>query len=212
MTVGGTTRDSTVVHVRPKVSLLSNALAAILLGTTPLFAVAYWFAATHGGLLVVGVAHAVTVSFALLLLWRQLNVYCAVTATELIGNGIFTPLVRVPLGRIRRVLLVPTYVGAVPQPVMQLLVTDADGRRVFRMRGNFWHEADLRTLAAALPVPAEQVAEPMTRRDFFRTYPGSAYWFEGSRLLQVALLTVLAIGGLALAVWIMSLLGLPVRF
>ncbi|AYF98212.1 hypothetical protein [Protaetiibacter intestinalis] len=200
------------VRVRPKFSLLSNALASILLGTTPVFGVVYWFAASRGGLEFAVLAHAGVVVVGLLLLWRQLRVFCAVTDTELIGNGIFTPLVRVPLADIGEVLLVPTYLGAAPDPVLQLLVTDGSGRRVFRMRGNFWHRADLRTLAAALPVPTEHVTEPMALTDFFRSYPGSAYWFENRRPMQVAIVTVTLLLVLAAAVAIMVALDLPVRF
>lgn len=202
----------TRVRVRPKHSLLSNAFASIVLGTTPLFAVVYWFTAVRGGMGLAILAHAIVVGAALLLLWRQLRVFCAVTDDELIGNGIFTPLVRVRLSDVRRVLLVPTYVGAAPDPVVQLLVTGDGGRRLFRMRGNFWQDADLRALAAALPVPVEEVPEAMSLRDFFRSYPGAAYWFEHRRPLQVAVVTVALLVALALAVWVMGLLGLPVRF
>lgn len=200
------------IRVRPKYSLLGNAFAAILLGTTPIFAVAYWFASTRGGLWVVAITHLAVIVIGLLLLWRQLSVFCEVTADELRGNGIFTPTVRVPLAEVRRVLLVPTHLGAAPDPVIQLLVMGENGRRVFRMRGNFWHDADLRALAAALPVPVEDIAEPMSMRDFFRNYPGAIYWFENRRPLQVAICTVALLVALAAAVWIMGLLGLPVRF
>lgn len=200
------------LRVRPKTSLLSNAFASILLGTSPIFAVVYWFASSRGGVGLALLAHAIVVTIGLLLLWRQLSVFCAVTDDELIGNGIFTPLVRVKLSDIRRVLLVPIYVGAAPDPITQLLVTGDDSRRVFRMRGNFWRDDDLRALAAALPVPVEEAPEALASRDFFRSYPDAAYWFEQRKPLQVAVVTVLLLAALAVAVWVMRLLDLPVRF
>ncbi len=200
------------LRVRPKTSLLSNAFASIILGTTPVFAVAYWFASSRGGLDIALLAHAIVLTVGLLLLWRQLSVFCAVTDDELIGNGIFSPLVRVKLADIRRVQLVPTYVGASPEPIMQLLATGDDGRRVFRMRGNFWRDDDLRALAAALPVPLEEVHDAMSARDFFRAHPGAAYWFEHRRPVQVAVVAVALLLALAAAVGIMRLLDLPVRF
>ncbi|QEO08721.1 hypothetical protein [Protaetiibacter larvae] len=200
------------VHVRPKYSLLSNAFAAIGLATAPVFAVAYWFAASRGGIEFVAIANVVVVAIGLLLLWRQLRIFAAVTETELIGNGIFTRLVRVPLADITEVRLVPTYQGAAPDPTVQLLVTGAGGRRLFRMRGNFWHEGDLKAIAAALPLPLETVADPLTMHDFFRAYPGSAYWFEDRRLLQILLIAAAALVAFAAALGIMLLLGLPVRF
>ncbi|TPX00084.1 hypothetical protein FJ656_32825, partial [Schumannella luteola] len=131
------------IRVRPKFSLLSNALASILLSTAPLFAVAYWFASSRGGVEVVVFANLVVLVAGLSLLWRQLRIFSAVTDDELLGNGIFTHVQRVPLSQIRHAYLVPTYVGAAPDPVAQFLVTGADGRRLFRMRGSFWHDHDL---------------------------------------------------------------------
>ncbi len=200
------------IHVRPKSELLGDAFAAIVLGTTPIFAVVYWFTATHGGREVALIAHAIVIGVGVLLVWRQLRVFCAVTDDELIGNGIFTPVVRVKLDRIRHVHLVPTYLGAAPDPVLQLLVTGDDGHRLFRMRGNFWRASDLRELAAALPVPIEETRETITMREFFVGYPGSAYWFENRRPLQAAIAAVAVLAALLAAVWIMKLLGLPIRF
>src|SRR5690606_22022422 len=148
---------------------------------------------------------------ALLLLWRQLRVFCAVENGELIGNGIFTTLVRVPFARIRRVQLIPTYLGAAADPVLQLLVTGDDGRRLFRMRGTYWHTADLRALAAALPVPVEETRDPISMREFFTARPGAASWYEarGALAVIVAVLGTLALA--AGAAWLMGMLGLPVR-
>lgn len=200
------------MRIRPKFSLLSNAFASIVLGTAPILGVAYWFASAKGGIWLVVVATAVVLVGGLLLLWRQLSVYSAITDTELIGNGIFTPLVRVKLADIREVQLVPTHLGAAPEPALQLLVTGDHGQRIFRMRGNFYHPRELRAFAAALPVPVETVTEPMSLQDFFRAYPGSAYWFENRRPLQVAIVAVALLIALAAAVAIMSALGLPIRF
>lgn len=200
------------MRIRPKFSLLSNALAAIVLGTAPILGVAFWFASARGGIELVVAATALVLIAGLLLLWRQLSVYSAITETELIGNGIFSPLVRVKLADIREVQLVPTYLGAAPEPALQLLVTGEHGERLFRMRGNFYHRKELRAFAAALPVPVEASPEPMSLQDFFRAYPGSAFWFENRRPLQVAVIAVALLLALAAAVAIMSALGLPVRF
>lgn len=200
------------LRVRPKLSLLANAFAGVILGTAPVFAVAYWFTASRGLVPLVAAANIIVLTGALLLAWRQLQVFCAVTETELIGNGIFTPLVRVPLADIREVSLVPTYLGAAPEPVLQLLVTDCHGNRVFRMRGNYWHEHDLIALANALPVRPERVREPMTVRDFFRLYPGSAFWFERNGAVKAALITLAVVLGSAIVATVMLMLDLPVRF
>lgn len=197
--------------MRPKRSLLGDAFAAIILGTTPVFAVVYWFTSTRGGTGLAIAVHACILAIALLLLWRQLRLFCAVEDGELLGNGIFTTLVRVPFARIRRVQLIPTYLGAAADPVLQLLVTGDDGRRLFRMRGTYWHTADLRALAAALPVPVEETRDPISMREFFTAHPGAAYWYEnrGALAVIVAVLGTLALA--AGAAWLMGMLGLPVR-
>lgn len=191
---------------------MSNAFAAILLGTAPILGVAYWFASVKGGVELVVIATVVVLVVGLLLVWRQLSVYSALTDTELMGNGIFSPMVRVKLADIREVQLVPTYLGAAPEPALQLLVSGDHGERLFRMRGNFYHKKELRAFAASLPVPVETTKEPMALQDFFRAYPGSAYWFENRRPLQVAIVAVALLLALAAAVAIMSALGLPIRF
>lgn len=200
------------VRVQPRRSLLGNAFGGVILGTAPVFAVAYWFTSSRNGIEVVAIANALVVVFALALVWRQLTVFCATTTTELIGNGIFTPLVRVPYTEIRQVQLIPTYIGAAPEPVLQLLVTGEHNQRLFRTRGNYWSEEDILALASALPVRTERVAEPLSMRDFFRTYPGSAYWFEHPVWLKAVLIMLAAVAGTALAAWVLLALGLPVRF
>ncbi len=94
----------------------------------------------------------------------------------------------------------------------QLLVRDDDGKRLFRMRGNFYRDGDLETIAAALPVPAQTTAEPIEITEFFRTYPGSAYWFEHRPILRIVVFAVALVLALAIAAWVMTILGMPVGF
>jgi hypothetical protein len=187
--------------------VVSAALAFI-----PVFGVLYWFAIEHDSWQAVAGVNVVVVLIGVGLIVRQLTVHCEVTATELRGNGIFSPLVRVPLSSIHSVLIVPTYVGQAPEAVTQLLVRDARGRRLFRMRGNFWNPGDLRAVADALPVRPGIVDEPISLSDFFRHYPGAAYWFEDKPGLRIFLIGTLIAVALAIAVWVMTILGMPIGF
>jgi hypothetical protein len=121
-------------------------------------------------------------------------------------------MVHVPLSKIAAVHLVETYVGQAPESVTQLLVTDDEGKRLFRMRGNFYQDGDLKSIAAALPVPAQTTAEPIGITEFFRTYPGSAYWFEHRPILRIVVFAVSLALALAIAAWVMTILGMPVGF
>ncbi|MDP9028081.1 MAG: hypothetical protein M3N46_11140 [Actinomycetota bacterium] len=197
---------TTSVLVRPRRSLVSTAFLSIVLGMLPVFGVLYWFAVQRGSWQLVLVVHLAIIVVSVAVMMRQLTVFSAVSSTELLGRGIFSPLERVPLERIASVTLVPTYVGQAPEPIQQLLVRDAAGHRLFRMRGNFWHPGDLASVAAALPVTTTVVKEPISVREFFRLYPGSAYWFENKPAVRVgvvalAVLVVLAITVLLQAVF-----------
>jgi hypothetical protein len=135
-----------------------------------------------------------------------------VTRTELIGRGIFSPMIRVPLDKIAAVHLVETYVGQAPESVTQLLVTDEEGKRLFRMRGNFYQAGALQAIAAALPVKAQVASEPIGITEFFRNYPGSAYWFEHRPILRLVVFAVSLALALAIAAWVMTILGMRVGF
>jgi hypothetical protein len=182
-----------VVRVRPRSDLLRTAAITALLVTSPMFAILYWFTVPRGTWLQVLVPHVLVLFACVLVGVRQLTVFTEVRGGRLRGNGIFSPIEEVELARIARVDLVETYVGLIPSPVRQLLVRDADGRRLFRMRGNFWPAGDLDAIADALPVTPIKVTEPIDLRDFFRAYPGSAYWFENRRAVIVV---AVALGGL----------------
>lgn len=184
--------------IRPCRSLLATAFVSILLATSPVFAVLYWLSAEDEQLWIpVLVVHLALFFAGVGLFLRQLTVSTTLDGEELSGNGFLSPMVRVRLHDIAEVVLVDTHVGIQPEPVMQLLIRDADGRRLFRMRGNYWHQDDLEELVAALPIEATVLSKPMRLTEFFERYPGSSYWFEGrpwvTGLGVVALLAVVTV-------------------
>ena len=203
---------TTLVTVRPRRSLIRTGFFSIALAMVPVFGALYWFSIEHGTWPVVLVVQVILTVLAFVVFCRQTMVHSAVTDSELIGNGIFTPMVRVPLSHIASVVLIDTYVGTAPEAVTQLLVRDAEGRRLFRMRGNFYEEGALQQIAAALPVPATVISDPVNLTDFFRSYPGSAYWFEHRPILRVAVFAFALVAALAIAAWVMTILGMPVGF
>lgn len=203
--------DDTTVRVVPRRSLLLSALVSILLVLLPISGVLYWFAIPRGQGGWVVLAQAIVVAASFGLLWRQLTVDTVVADGELRGRGIFSPMERVPLDRIAVVDLVEVYIGQSTETVPQLLVRDADGRRVFRLRGTFWHVGDLEKVAGALPVPTTIAPEPMTIQEFFRAYPGSAYWFENRPWLTAGLIAIAVAAAVAIAAGIMTLSGMPIR-
>lgn len=195
--------------VRPKRDLLVTALLSVLLVMIPLFGVLYWFGAQHNAVGAVLAAHIAVLVVSILLLVRQLSLSTIVTDAEIRGRGIFSPLVRVPLERIAAVHLVPTFVGNSHEVVTQLLVRDAEGRRLYRMRGSYWNRDDLERVADALPVPARVESEPMTRREFYAAYPGAAFWFENRPWLVAGLVAAAAVVVFGIGLAAMSIAGMP---
>jgi hypothetical protein len=198
-TAAPATSAPAAIRIRPRGSILNTAVVTMLFVTSPLFGALYWFTIPSGTWVEVLAAHVVVVVACVIVGARQLSLFTEVRDGRLRGNGIFSPLEQVAFERIARVDLVDTYVGLAPVPVRQLLVRDADGARLFRMRGNFWHDGDVEKLAAALPIAPVSTTEPLDLRDFLRNYPGSAYWFEGRPVVTTAAIAlgVLAIAGVA---------------
>jgi len=122
------TATVTTLRVRPRRSLMTTAFVSIVLTMIPVFGVLYWFAIQHGSWMLVFVVHLAVTIACLATHGRQLTVFTAVTETELVGNGIFSPVVRIPLTAIASVVVVPTYIGQSLEPVPQLLVRDASLR------------------------------------------------------------------------------------
>jgi hypothetical protein len=202
--------DQTTVRIVPRRSLLVSALVSIIVVLIPVSAVLYWFAIPRGQGPWIGLMQAVVIIAAITLLLRQLTVDTVVGDGELRGRGIFSPMVRVPLDEIASVDIVPVYVGQSPETVPQLLVRGADGRRLFRLRGTFWHAHDIVKITDALPVSARIAPEPMSAPEFFAAYPGSAYWFENRPWLIAGLLALVIAACIGAAVLIMVLLGMPI--
>ena len=202
--------EQAVVRIVPRRSLLVSAMVSIVVVLVPVSAVFYWFAIPRGqGWWVVAMQVLVIVA-SLVLLFRQLTVDTVVADGELRGRGIFSPMVRVPLERIATVDIVPVYVGQSPETVPQLLVRDADGRRLFRLRGTFWRAGDFTKITDALPVSVRIASEPMSFPEFFAAYPGSAYWFENRPWLMAGLLAIIAAACVGVAIGVMVLLGMPI--
>jgi len=193
---------------RPRRAMLATAWVATLLATSPVFAVLYWLTSDDRGVWIpVLVVHLTLFFLGVGVFLRQLAVFCRLSDDELSGNGIFSPVVRVRVDDIAEVIVVPTHVGVQSEPAVQYLMLDASGRRLFRLRGNYWNEADVEELLEALPVEPVRVTKPMRLREFWKAYPGSAYWFEDKPWLQVlGIAAMLAVVVLVL-LWAMTLVS-----
>jgi hypothetical protein len=195
--------------MRPRKSLLRTAWIAGLVGSLPVFAVLYWEAVQSGGSLSTVVhTHILVMIAGLLIFWRQKSVFTGITQGALVGNGIFSPVVRVPLDEIHRVEFVQVESRDPGEPALQFVALDEEGRTRFRMRALYWHLEDLRALADRLGCAGDR-KDPLTTEEFFEAYPGSAYWFEKYPVLRFALGAVGVVGAVLGATALVAAAGMP---
>ncbi|MCU1406020.1 MAG: hypothetical protein JWQ43_2323 [Glaciihabitans sp.] len=203
---------TSAVLIRPKHEMTRTAWLTFFVTVIPLFGVLYWYTAPLGvwpQVLAAQVALAVACVFVDV---RQRMVFTSVSDTAIEGNGIFSPRQSVPLDSVQSVALVNVYTTVPNEFSTQMVVLDTAGRCVFRMRGHFWHTADVEAVCAAIGRPVIEPPTHLSEAEFFEAYPGSRYWFERSTPVRIALIagtTVLV--GLAVIVLVYSA-GIPLSF
>jgi hypothetical protein len=133
-----------------------------------------------------------------------------VSATHVTERGFFGKTTHTPLSAARSVVLAFTYGGSSNEALPQLLILDASGRRILRLRGLFWSEASMRELAAAVGIPLSLAPEPITSAQFFDLYSGVAYWFENRPTLAIVGILIVLAACVATVFGLMRILGLPI--
>ena len=189
------------VIVRPKAEMTRIAVVTFFITTVPVFAVLYWYTAPMGIWPQILGIHLLIAAACLVTAWRQRRVFSAVSDEVLEGNGIFSKMESVPLSTVVRVALVPVFRSHPNEATTQLVVLGANDQCLFRMRGQFWNDADVTTLVQGIKRPVTREREPLSESEFFDTYPGSAYWFERNPLLRILLVVAITVAvGVALFV------------
>ena len=84
----------------------------------------------------------------------------------------------------------------------QLFVFGPDGRRLLRMRGEYWTPEQMAAVVVALGGRPEIVAEPMTPATMRKRYRGSVYWVEASPMGVALLITLVVAIGVVIQFWI----------
>jgi hypothetical protein len=210
---GGTVVDasqmaSTTIRVAARGSVLRNTIYAAVAAGIPLFGVLYWLSLAQGIWLRVLVVQVIYTGLVVLIAVRHFGAFVEVTSTTITKQALF---VRTTLNRSDAAssYLADTHTSNSPDLLPQLLVLDANGGRLLRMRGTFWSREDMLRVAEAIGVPLTMESEPMTLKEFYARHPGAAYWYEGKLWLAIVGI-VLAFGFAYLAVtWLMVAIGVP---
>ncbi len=169
--------DAPVV-VRPRRRLLCDGVLAIGLVLAALIVPMLFFAIPNGNLVVVIAAALAVVALTAygIVDFSRSNV--TVAGRSVFKRSFLSRPFRVELAEIAVVHLVEVFVSGTTHAVPQLLALDERGRRLFRMRGQYWSRHSMGLVAAATRAPVVEAAEPLTQREFHATWPQAAYWYE----------------------------------
>lgn len=200
--------ETSLVRVRARESLARAGLVSGLIAGIPLFGVLYWLSASQGSWRRVLVFHVLVVAIGAFAWIRYTGAFTAVTPTRLIKQAFF--LTRV----VDRSLIASTKIGQTWRPgssesVPQLLVLDAEGECLTRLRGAYWSLESMETVAGALGVPCSVESHPVTLREFYEQHPRAAYWYEGKTWVAIAGVAVAFAGAFVIMSWIMMAIGAP---
>jgi hypothetical protein len=174
------TESRVAVVVHPKLKLSALGVLTFVITIVPLFAVLYWYTAALDIWRLLLALQILLLVASLGALFRQRRVFTEVTGGQLRGNGIFSRTSTVDLDDIERVVMVEVYRNHPNETTTQFLAVGEHNRALFRMRGQFWNDADLSAIAAAIGKPLHVEKDALTEKEFFEEYPGSVYWFERS--------------------------------
>ncbi|MCU1421226.1 MAG: hypothetical protein JWN36_877 [Microbacteriaceae bacterium] len=198
-----------LIRLSPRAVLIRNIIMSVMFVSITVFGVLFFLGLRNGSwpIAIIGLAASLVVCALGYALHR--STFIGITHTTIEERGFFGRRNSVPKKDVAKIVFAHTYTNASPESVPQLVVTDAKGHRLLRMRGVFWTLESMRSVIASIDVPATSHRESMSMREFFTRYPSAAYWFEN----RPALLTVATIGILcavgAVVLLLVHIVGAP---
>lgn len=181
-----------VVRLSPRHSLARNGLLSFVFVTLPIFGALALLNESVAGIAFAIVGQVLCLLLGCILYFLYRRTFIGVTATTIEERGFWGARTSTPRAAIDSVVLANTYSRFSNDTVQQLVVRDPSGARLLRMRGLFWTPKAIGEVAAAIDLPLTTPPEDMGVREFFDTYPGTAYWFENSTgVVALAVVVVL---------------------
>ncbi len=194
--------------VRPRRSLVRRLSLTFAGATSPVFLALYILAIPRGSGVIVLAGHALVVLGFILVLTRRTRQVIWVTDSAVVRIGLFGGPRVTPRASIAHLVLTETYRTNAPDTATQLLLQDADGRRLMRLDGVFWDGDAIARLVAALEIAPADATDPMTAREYSERYPGSAFWYQRRGMPTLSVLVgLVAFAAVVLA--LMAITGIP---
>ncbi|MFM9920554.1 hypothetical protein [Lacisediminihabitans sp. H27-G8] len=202
--------DSNVeVWLRPRRSLLWSGILILIIVPIPIVAMLVTLGLPSGSWRVSAITEALVIVLFFVGLYLLRTTYVVISADHFTERGFFRPAVVTPISEVRSMVLAQTFSSSSSETLPQLILRNARGERILRMRGVFWTEESMRQAATAIGTPLEEPAEPLTSKQFFELYAGTAYWFENRRSLTIGVIVLIGLVCIGIVLGLMVLLGLP---
>ena len=141
------------VVLRPHAHLFTRGIVAVLALTTPVFAVLYWLTIPDGGWPRCSRIHILVVVATVLAVLAFFGTTIQLAPRQRARTRVLRPCTDIRPGMVGSVVLLDLYEGSTLDTLPQLFVTDADGRLLLRLRGQFWSREDMERVAEELDVP-----------------------------------------------------------
>lgn len=168
----------TTLHLRPHWRHFGRSLLSLLILLVPIFLVLYWLTIPNGPWIPVVIAQFTVLLGCAFALFAFSRTRIWLNDQTLSERGFLGLRSTIPVGSVASILFVDIYRFGTLDTLPHLFVVGHDGKRLLRMRGQFWSPAEMETVAEHLGVPPTRVAEPITMHQFSRQKPKLLYWFE----------------------------------
>jgi hypothetical protein len=164
--------------LRPHGHLLRQTTLSIFAFFAPVFAVLYWLTIPLGEWQYVAHGQAVVMIGAAISVIGFLRTCIWVDETGITERGFFGRVTTFDRDQVASVVALELYQSGAIDTHPQLFVTGHDGQLLVRMRGQFYSQGAMDTVADELGVPVVRVPDPMTLTELNRLRPELLYWFE----------------------------------
>lgn len=165
------------VKLRPHSNVLFRGSGAALAFFVPSSVALYFLAIPAGTWPLVLLAQVLFAAAYLLALRAYLRVSIWVSPTSVAEQGFFSKT-RFEKAQLGEAIFVNTFHGGWIDTVPQLFLCDHSGKQVLRMRGQFWSQESMLTVASTLEIPFTDIGHDVSTAEIREAYPGLLYWFE----------------------------------
>ena len=164
--------------VRPRAQIARQTRLVVAALTLPIFAAMLWFAIPRGTWprVIIAFVFVLVLYLAGVAMLRAVSI--RIGHDGLVERGFFVRVNRIPAKRIALAIIVDVYRGATTETTRQLFLLDGAEVLLLRMRGEFWSNEDIETVAAAFDVPIRRRGDPVTAASLRAEMPELLYWFE----------------------------------